>query len=709
MDSYRLSLGATTLDLGSYVLADPGPDFDPGALLRPQFSENPYADGGQFVLEDSVTRTFKFPLRIASSVAFTSGVEGLEQLIRLLARPGAVIDVQPEGLPTVQAPRFDVLAGQVKPAYSVYQQRAGRRELNLELSVSPFGYMPTSILLASAASVGLPGSLSLSGASILGDAPALADIVISPTSATSYSIGTWGLDMVGWSVAARASFQPFWPAASLTVLPGIAGSLTGDQFAPASQALGLFSFTGAQWQAAAAIDIPAVLEPAYRGRHRAFAWANLGPSQALPWSVALDVVPRANTGAALASGGRVASINPEVRGGLQAAASPAYMLLDLGDVTMPPVGSGIPHAVRLRLWTDVSGTNPGVNPILSFGGLFLLPLDGPAGILPRGLAQPSVAPVGSIGRLVLSGLADEAFVGEHTGNLSTYSPVAPAALYTRAALPKLGASTVSLSLVAANARMGAHPYLLDELQGLPLLAYYRMADPAGASAIAPLAGFGPTGLASVASAGQAGALWGGPSHAALFFTGSSNSLAVASVVGMPSAFTLFSIYKRASAVGSQQHLVGGGSSPQGFALYFDANSPRAVYGGGIASGVPSYPNPDASYHSLAMTIDGGGSPIVGLYLDGSLIATRQGGSWGGATHNLYFSTLRGFVGTLPFAGFESETALIGTWLSGTGVKRIHDSAFSPTGGATTPLVRASEAFAAVSVSYRPRFQFLRGI
>src|SRR5437870_1434147 len=123
MDSYRLTQGGTTLDLGSYVLADPGPDFDPAAVLAGKFTENPYADGGQLVYEDSTTRTFKFPLRIASSAAFTGGLEGLEQLLRALARPRAIIDLQPEGLAAGNSVRFDVLQGRVDPAYSVYMQR----------------------------------------------------------------------------------------------------------------------------------------------------------------------------------------------------------------------------------------------------------------------------------------------------------------------------------------------------------------------------------------------------------------------------------------------------------------------------------------------------------------------------------------------------------------------------------------------------------
>src|SRR5438445_10620184 len=104
MDSYRIINGGTTLDIGSYVLADPGPDFDPGSLLKARFIENPYADGGQLVFEGSTTRTFKFPLRLASSGNFTGGLDGLEETLRELARPGAVIDVAPEGVSTANTP-----------------------------------------------------------------------------------------------------------------------------------------------------------------------------------------------------------------------------------------------------------------------------------------------------------------------------------------------------------------------------------------------------------------------------------------------------------------------------------------------------------------------------------------------------------------------------------------------------------------------------
>jgi hypothetical protein len=697
----------TSVNIGSYVRPD-GIDFGSKDLLKAQYGENAFSEGGVYGFEDVGVRTMTFPMLLPSSSAFTGGLTGLEALIRNTARPGAYIDLIPDGVATADAVRFDVLAGRLEDEYSGYHQRVTKRQTTLKLDVQPFGYLPTFITLASVASVALPGVVSIPNASIIGDAPGLTEITIAPSSPTSYPIGTWPLDMLAWSLGGRASFKSFWPAASLA--SAISGSLIGDLFAPASQAVGVFPApTLGAWTHVAFADIPASLEPAYRGRFRLFTWANLSASQANGWSMAADIMPAGNVGAALASSGRVATLAPDVRGAQVAAASPAYSLLDLGELTLPPLGSGIAQPLRIRLWTDVGGTNAGIaSPMLTIGGLFLLPVDGPAGILTRGLAQPSIAPIGSVGRLNLSGIRGDAFIGAATGDIGSYAPLGDARVYYRGAMPKVGGSTLQLDLLAANRRMGADAYLDDEAMANNLLAYYRGNDPAGASNIAPLSGYGATGIATGASMGQPGPLWGGPADRAINFTGSSNSWGFATV-GMPTSLTAFVIARRASAVASGQALIGGGSAPQGWAILYSSNILFFQLGPANASG-PSLPNVDASYHSYAMTIDGATAPFaVRGYYDGSCVASAQIGSWGGGTQMLSFSAVRGFGGSLPFPGLLSKVLVIGTSLGSAQVKQLHDAAFSPTSNATTPIVRASEAFAAVSVRYRPRFQFLKGI
>src|SRR6185503_19490240 len=95
----------------------------------------------------------------------------------------------------------------------------------LKLDTQPYGYWPTMILLASAASIGGPGVLSLNlGGSIFGDAPGLAEVFIAPTSATSF-VATQRTDSVMWSLGARPSFQAFWsPASAIASGPADAGT-----------------------------------------------------------------------------------------------------------------------------------------------------------------------------------------------------------------------------------------------------------------------------------------------------------------------------------------------------------------------------------------------------------------------------------------------------------------------------------------------------
>jgi hypothetical protein len=181
---------------------------------------------------------------------------------------------------------------------------------------------------------------------------------------------------------------------------------------------------------------------------------------------------------------------------------------------------------------------------------------------------------------------------------------------------------------------------------------------------------------------------------------------------MPTSLSFFGIARRASAVASLQTVYGGGSAPQGWAIAYEANVLKFFLAGQVACAVgASYPNPDASHHSYGITIDGATAPfLIRGYFDGSVVASAQGGSWGGGTQGLYFAGHRGFPGSQSFPGLlGGEAALFATNVNATTMKRLHDSAFAPTGGATTPLIRAAEAFASVSVRYRPRFLFLKGV
>jgi hypothetical protein len=99
------------------------------------------------------------PRRMSIPLLVGSGAWGsltqVESLLRLCARPGGVVDIQPDS--EAQAVRFDVISGRWEEEYSTPENRALRRKGTLHLDCMPYGYLPTWILLASTASVALPG------------------------------------------------------------------------------------------------------------------------------------------------------------------------------------------------------------------------------------------------------------------------------------------------------------------------------------------------------------------------------------------------------------------------------------------------------------------------------------------------------------------------------------------------------------------------
>lgn len=468
---YLVGPQGSVFNLGSWIQADPGPDFGDGAM-RAAFTENPAADGGQLSAEMIGVRNMSFPLILGSNAAWTS-LPALEGMLRLAARPGgAYIDLQPNGVATADMIRFDIITGRWKPGYQIRHQAIGRRLGTLELDTQPFGYMPTSIILASAASVGLPGSLAVPGASVLGDVPGLAKVRVAPfePGPTQYAAGTWRPDAVFFSLSGRPSFLAHLRGASLaadsTVTPSNMPTVLGDQFAPASQAYQVLPSAGAGWEMEALYGISGTaLEPAYRGRHRAFVWARLLPSQ-IPWYLSVDVVSGANPKRALASAAPVATIPPGTAsgtpGGYGAQPSPAYALLDVGEITIPDTASGIPSRISaqsLRLWVSAPTTNMGIaTPLIRFGGIYLVPLEGGAGLLPRGLTLPT------IGAHPTTLDAGRGLVVDSVGGYSFFSrldvpeiddPIGDSGAYYRGVLPLVGASTLTINVCGGARKLGA--------------------------------------------------------------------------------------------------------------------------------------------------------------------------------------------------------------------------------------------------------------
>src|SRR6266576_3552960 len=117
-DSWVLySAAASPFQLASYVRVDDGIDFGEADLFKANFSENPAAEGAALAFESVGKRAFSFPLRIASGGSGMS-LQTMESLLRLYARPNSYIDLQPDGVPSAESVRFDVLAGRYEPAFN---------------------------------------------------------------------------------------------------------------------------------------------------------------------------------------------------------------------------------------------------------------------------------------------------------------------------------------------------------------------------------------------------------------------------------------------------------------------------------------------------------------------------------------------------------------------------------------------------------------
>jgi hypothetical protein len=467
-DSYVLtSPQGSTYDLASWsdLSNDGGPDFG-DSWLNANYTSNQAADGGQLNSESVGVRTMRFPMLVASSGA-VAGIDLLENetQLRLAARPGATLDIEVAGDQSISPIRFDVLTGRWKPNYNVRHQSISVRLGTLELDTQPFGYMPTEIILASAASVGLPGVLSLDTSKLIGDVAGLAKVRVTPYGGgpTEYPSGTWRPDAAFWSLSGRASFLAHLRGGSLIGGVGMAApTIIGDQFAPASQSLEVVPSAGAGWAQAAVYQVGPELEPAYRGRYRAFVWARLRPSQP-PWFISLDM---ANSlyDHALASAAPIATILPDVASGTPGAygaqASPAFRLLDLGEIAIPDIASGVASRggqQNVRVWVSAPTTGPGgvATPYVRLGGIYLLPLD--AGYLPRGLITPTIgdsATNADVRRLVVDGIGNRVFLA-NTIDAVVDDPVLEAAAYYRGPLPLVGASSLTIDVCGGARKLAA--------------------------------------------------------------------------------------------------------------------------------------------------------------------------------------------------------------------------------------------------------------
>lgn len=431
-------------NLASYLRVDDGPDFG-DSWAAAHYAENPAADGGELSFESRGVRMIKFPLQIPSG---PSGIAYMESALRLAAQPGgAYLDIQLTNVPDAETVRFDVFTGRLKPEHNVrHHQQAALRRSTLELDVKPLGYWPTQIILASVASVGLPGQLAIDTAKLLGDVPGLGILRVTPTNgATTFADGgSWYPDLIGWSLSSPSTtFESFIPAASLVGQVLGTGTVASIGYAPGGKSNQQIDALEDGWR----IGWTRAYTGGARvtGRFHAFAWARLTPSQALPWYMSADL-SGFQTEHALASAAPVATLAPAVASGAPGAygaqPSRAFTLLDLGEVVAPPTPEVSDWT--LRLWAAAPTTNVGVaTPIVECAGAFLLPL-GNAGLMPRGLAWPTIA-----NPVIRSGLRVDAPTGFAILVTSGDSVIDNAREY-RGNLPRVGASTLALSLLGGG-------------------------------------------------------------------------------------------------------------------------------------------------------------------------------------------------------------------------------------------------------------------
>lgn len=478
------SVAGSQLQVGTYLMADPGADYGAQGLIQSIESSNALRDGGVFAYRNVGPRRMSVPLLLRDVPGQT--LEQTESLLREWTTAGAAVAVQPEGIPSGQAVFFDVIDGRWEPDYDTFENRAGYRKGSLFLDTQPWGYWPTEMLLASAASIGYMGQLAVNGASVLGDVPPLARIQIIPSSASTFltsDVGGGGsqvgLDTVALSLGAKPSFAAFIPPASFfpqtirfsaTSGGDSTGVLSADKFAPASQAIfwnatALKSGGAPDWTLAAYSGISSALAPAYRGRFRAFAFLKFAPAAAA--TVTFSAILDAERGGfpssmvALASGNQLATL-----GGATTnvnsffVASNAYHTLDMGELTLPAGGgSGLQGEMRLRLWMTAT-TATSYAATVGFGGLYLLPIDGAGGVLTRGGVIPTLSGNPIVGLATQAGFEWNTRFSEETYLVNTQPGLAAvgaqplvygdAMAFYRGVAPRIGATTNQLTFLTSD-------------------------------------------------------------------------------------------------------------------------------------------------------------------------------------------------------------------------------------------------------------------
>lgn len=711
MDWLYLTRGPSTVNIGSYLRADPGADYGEKDLLRPVYSENSRTEGGFLRFETVGVRRMSFPLLLPSGGAGLT-LAGLEEVLRELARPGATLDVKPEYVPTGDMVRFDVLAGRWEAEHQVRHWEYGRKLGTLRLDVDPFGYLPTWITLASAASVGLPGYLTVPGGSVLGDAPGLVRLTVQPTHVPTSvpPAGTWLPDVLAWSLApAHPSFLPFLGGGSW------GSGLTSPAYSNSAQlhpiaatvliapiAGGMVGFTQIAYY-----DIATALEPAYRGVFRAYLYGGheTYDTQTTHGEFLLDAVSLGNPSGPMAS----ANVHATYFQAPATGAAPA--LLDLGQLTIPPAASGLPQGARLRLWYGNPTGLPSVDPVVN--GLLLLPLT-QAGVQQQGIAWPDFR-TGRTGKWQIDSSDQTVLIAAATHNLATQAFVQDGVRWHRGGFPKITPSHTMLTLAGACRRtQSASAYRSEILRASPLCAW-SLDQTSGT-----IVDYGPNGIHGVANASR-GAPPGFDAQAtnlAHYYNGLTRDAAGShsAIIFNARSFTVELIARRDDLQSGSidEHVwnhgtavsASGGAVQVGFRSDNHGTNPGGVFFG-FAGNDLDVIKPglglDGQWHHYVFVYD---SQAVNrtIYMDGSMIGSAAAGThYGGAESIFRLGAREG--GNNPFKGSVDELVVYRDLaLPANRVRAHYQAAFGDPNLRTRP----GPLYATASVQYRPRFTFLKG-
>lgn len=425
-------------DLAPYlrVAHEDGLDPAPADAITPQFTGSPAIGEGQSFVGDAINNAqMAFPLMLKAATT-----DALYQLIRDIRRDlfkGAVVEYRSGGASA--STFFDLEGGDLDPDFEFWLDQGGKCRAQLTIYRRPYGHSGTTRLLAS--TVGT-GALNILASGLTGDVDAQAQIRFAlPSRAEQRQVVAFGVKR-----AAPSAWTPEWRAASILQAPsqgailGATRWLFGGSGRMASQYCAFVINSVSLVVPARTLLGQAQLPPAlYPGQYRLFAgvqgsFASANPKPRLQAMFdPVGVLPPAS-GIWFAS---QSALKPCGDGFPIASGGTQWRLADLGQLNFPSGALGA--SPMLALTYSAGDTTASV--IQSAGsfpvnveGLYLIPIDGTAGVVP----DSDTYRVSGTSTLTLDGVessAKHAMVGsatfDRTGEMRGNFPAIPAGTSAR--------------------------------------------------------------------------------------------------------------------------------------------------------------------------------------------------------------------------------------------------------------------------------------